>query len=190
MNKKQVAHLDLKPQNILLTGTHREPRIKVADFGFAKILKSNTPSTDASIRGSLLYMAPEIILTRSSYNETLADMWSVGVVIFESLCGRAPFASRTYDELLLKISDKKPVQIEGVISASRLCVSLISKLLERDPAHRLPFQKFYNHQFLDMEHAPTPSSLPAAVRIAPIPSLLPVVVRIALIPSFIFSETE
>ena len=144
MNKKQVAHLDLKPQNILLTGTHKEPRIKVADFGFAKILKSNTPSTDASIRGSLLYMAPEIILTRSSYNEALADMWSVGVILFECLCGRAPFASRTYDELLLKISEKKAVQVEGIVSASPACISLIKSLLQRNPEERLSFQKFYN----------------------------------------------
>ena len=78
----QVAHLDLKPQNILLTGSKQEPKIKVADFGFAKILKSSTSSADASLRGSLLYMAPEIILTPSKYDETLADMWSVGIIIF------------------------------------------------------------------------------------------------------------
>lgn len=164
MNKKKVAHMDLKPQNILLTGSRKEPKIKVADFGFAKILKSTTPSSDASLRGSLLYMAPEIILSGADYDGTLADMWSVGVIIFECLCGRAPFASRTYDELLLKIAAKTPVQVQGLVSASRMCISLIEKLLERDPQFRMCFQKFYHHPFLDMEHAPTPSSLPAAVR--------------------------
>ncbi|XP_063679203.1 serine/threonine-protein kinase ULK3-like isoform X3 [Bolinopsis microptera] len=162
MNKKKVAHMDLKPQNILLTGSKKEPKIKVADFGFAKILKTSAPSSDASLRGSLLYMAPEIILSRSEYDGTLADMWSVGVMIFECLCGRAPFASRTYDELLNKIAAKTPVQVEGAVSASKMCISLIEKLLERDPQFRLCFQKFYHHPFLDMEHAPTPSSLPAA----------------------------
>ena len=155
--------MDLKPQNILLTGSTKEPKIKVADFGFAKILKSTTPSRDASLRGSLLYMAPEIMLSPAQYDETLADMWSVGVILYECLCGRAPFASRTYDELLLKMTTKTPVQVDGVVQASRLCVSLIEKLLERDPHYRLCFQKFYHHPFLDMEHAPTPSSLPAAV---------------------------
>ena len=58
--------MDLKPQNILLSGSKKEPRIKVADFGFAKILKETSPgpNEDDSWRGSLLYMAPEIILSR------------------------------------------------------------------------------------------------------------------------------
>ena len=155
--------MDLKPQNILLTGSKKEPKIKVADFGFAKILKSTTPSSDASLRGSLLYMAPEIILSPTKYDETLADMWSVGVILFECLCGRAPFASRTYDELLVKITAKTPVQVDGIVDASKMCVSLIEKMLERNPQYRLCFQKFYHHPFLDMQHAPTPSSLPAAV---------------------------
>lgn len=164
MNKKKVAHMDLKPQNILLSGSKKEPRIKVADFGFAKILKETSPgpNEDDSWRGSLLYMAPEIILSSIPYDETLADMWSVGVILFECLCGRAPFASRTYDELLAKIKDKNPVPVEGLEGVSTLCVSLIRKLLERDPAYRLCFQKFYHHPWLDMVHAPTPSSLPAA----------------------------
>jgi len=160
MNKKKVAHMDLKPQNLLLTGSKKEPRIKVADFGFAKILKSNKPGSDASLRGSLLYMAPEIILTKS-YDETLCDMWSVGVILFECLCGRAPFASRTYDELLDKIQATEPIQVDS-LGATHLCASLISKLLERDPRTRLSFKKFYQHPFLDMSHAPSPSSLPAA----------------------------
>ena len=163
MNKKKVAHMDLKPQNILLTGSKKEPKIKVADFGFAKILKNTAPNSDASLRGSLLYMAPEIILSKEEYDGTLADMWSVGVILFECLCGRAPFASRTYDELLQKIAAKTPVQVQGVVGAGKMCVSLIEKLLERDPKFRLCFKKFYHHPFLDMEHAPTPSSLPAAV---------------------------
>ena len=54
--------------------------------------------------------APEIILTKS-YDETLCDMWSVGVILFECLCGRAPFASRTYDELLDKIQASEPIQV-------------------------------------------------------------------------------
>ncbi|KAL5260033.1 hypothetical protein ACHWQZ_G010221 [Mnemiopsis leidyi] len=162
MNKKKVAHMDLKPQNILLTGSKKEPKIKVADFGFAKILKNTAPNSDASLRGSLLYMAPEIILSKEEYDGTLADMWSVGVILYECLCGRAPFASRTYDELLQKIAAKTPVQVQGIVGAGKMCVSLIEKLLERDPKFRLCFKKFYHHPFLDMEHAPTPSSLPAA----------------------------
>jgi len=81
--------------------------------------------------------------------------------LFECLCGRAPFASRTYDELLDKIQATEPIQVDS-LQATHLCASLISKLLERDPRTRLSFKKFYQHPFLDMSHAPSPSSLPAA----------------------------
>lgn len=165
MHKKKVAHMDLKPQNILLTGARSDPKIKVADFGFARILKSTSTSSDASLRGSLLYMAPEIVLSGTNYDETLADMWSVGVILYECLVGRAPFASRTYDELIEKITDKRPIEVKDNVQASTMCVSLIQKLLERDPRFRLCFKKFYHHPFLDMQHAPTASSLPTAVSI-------------------------
>lgn len=66
MRTKNVSHMDLKPQNILLAST-TSPILKIADFGFAHYLLGETDAAH-NLRGSLLYMAPEL-LTRQQYNE-------------------------------------------------------------------------------------------------------------------------
>lgn len=77
MRSKNVSHMDLKPQNILLS-SENNPVLKLGDFGFATYLIGDTEGS--SLRGSPLYMAPEIIL-KKHYSEKL-DLWSVGVILY------------------------------------------------------------------------------------------------------------
>ncbi|XP_055010909.1 serine/threonine-protein kinase ULK3 isoform X4 [Boleophthalmus pectinirostris] len=109
LHEKNISHLDLKPQNILLSGSV----LKLADFGFAQYM---SPWDEQSVlRGSPLYMAPEMVCRRQY--DSRVDLWSVGVILYEALFGRAPFASRSYAELEDKIRSNQPIEKDLVMQA-------------------------------------------------------------------------
>ncbi|XP_034751869.1 serine/threonine-protein kinase ULK3 isoform X3 [Etheostoma cragini] len=109
LHERNISHLDLKPQNILLSGSV----LKLADFGFAQYM---SPWDEQSVlRGSPLYMAPEMVCRRQY--DSRVDLWSVGVILYEALFGRAPFASRSYAELEEKIRSNQPIEKELVLQA-------------------------------------------------------------------------
>ncbi|VDD82107.1 unnamed protein product [Mesocestoides corti] len=129
------------------------------DFGFAKSLEE--PVKLNEIRGSLLYMAPEIY--KFGIYEKSCDLWSVGVILFECLFGKAPFASSTIDELKAKLVDDSPIKIPRYPLFGKDCIELVSKLLKRDPSERIHHEQFFIHPFIDLAHAPCPRSLNKAV---------------------------
>jgi len=153
LRENNVSHMDLKPQNILLTGGSR-PRLQLADFGFAQ--KFSTDQTKTSLRGSPLYMAPEMILKRKY--DAKVDLWSTGVIMYECLFGRAPYKSSTVDELMVKIVDDAPISIPDSPKISDTCCDLLTRCLTRDPVSRIDYPEFFQHKFLDLEHMPTEES--------------------------------
>ncbi|XP_071488467.1 serine/threonine-protein kinase ULK3-like [Diadema antillarum] len=157
LHSKKITHMDLKPQNLLLSNSYN-PVLKVADFGFAQNITDEI-LTD-TLRGSPLYMAPEIVTDRK-YNAK-ADLWSVGVIMFECLFGRAPLASRSFTELAEKIRSPKPIEIPTFIATSDSCRDLLSRLLKRDVGERIDFEDFFQHPFIDLEHMPCSESLDKA----------------------------
>ena len=95
MHSKNIAHRDIKPANLLLTDPDIEQAdIKLGDFGVAKLL---TNSMMQSFIGTPLYMAPEV-LSNCSYDYK-ADIWSLGVVIYELLYGVPPFQCFKLEQL-------------------------------------------------------------------------------------------
>uniref|UniRef100_A0A673GMF6 Serine/threonine-protein kinase ULK3 n=1 Tax=Sinocyclocheilus rhinocerous TaxID=307959 RepID=A0A673GMF6_9TELE len=95
LHEKNISHLDLKPQNILLSGNV----LKLADFGFAQYM--SPWDEQQALRGSPLYMAPEMVCRR--HYDARVDLWSVGFILYKALFGRAPFASRSFAKLEEKI---------------------------------------------------------------------------------------
>ena len=160
MRSNNVAHMDLKPQNILLTAPPN-PQLKIGDFGFAKHMDLNDELH--VMRGSPLYMAPEIIC-RGKYDSRV-DIWSIGVILYECLFGRAPFASKTLKELQDKIWDSKPVEIPYGVTISDDCRDLLLRLLKRNPDDRITFDEFFQHPFVDLEHSPSDTCLSKAINI-------------------------
>eukprot|EP00794_Sanderia_malayensis_P011052 gene11052-12218_t len=160
INQKNIAHMDLKPQNLLLSSTI-DPILKVGDFGFAQHLLGKEGREN--LRGSPLYMAVEMFCSES-YDASV-DLWSVGVILHETLFGYAPFASQTYEELEMKIMSKDPLVIPNEPPVSPQCHDLLARLLQRDPNNRISFEDFFNHEFIDLEHAPTAECLDRAVGI-------------------------
>ncbi|KAA8596127.1 hypothetical protein FQN60_011418, partial [Etheostoma spectabile] len=151
LHERNISHLDLKPQNILLSGSV----LKLADFGFAQYM---SPWDEQSVlRGSPLYMAPEMVCRRQY--DSRVDLWSVGVILYEALFGRAPFASRSYAELEEKIRSNQPIELPPGARVSKDCRDLLLRLLERNPDARITFAEFFTHPFVDMEHMPSSESL-------------------------------
>ncbi|KAF6803503.1 hypothetical protein CSOJ01_10862 [Colletotrichum sojae] len=166
LREKNYVHRDVKPQNLLLlpsqmwrdghsrpilTGSQNSlipvagiaslPMLKLADFGFARVLPST--SLADTLCGSPLYMAPEIL--RYERYDAKADLWSVGTVLYEMISGRPPFRARNHVELLRKIEaaeDKVKYPKEVVVSKD--LVKLIGKLLTRNPVERMRFEDFFN----------------------------------------------
>lgn len=91
-----IIHRDLKPANIFLQGD----QIRIADFGFAICTSENKIQEKFNI-GSPLYMPPES-LTSNQYSFG-SDIWSLGIVFYELLCGKAPWNANTEAELLNRI---------------------------------------------------------------------------------------
>lgn len=158
LHKKNIVHMDLKPQNILLTsGTN--PILKVSDFGFAQCHKETVKTNE--LRGTLLYMAPEIYC-EGVYHPS-CDLWSVGVILYECIFGSAPYAfcdSRTLREKLIA---GEAIKLPTYIPISAECAALVKGLLKRNPAERMNHEDFFAHPFLDLKHAPSAKSLDKAL---------------------------
>ncbi|XP_051898539.1 serine/threonine-protein kinase ULK3 isoform X2 [Pristis pectinata] len=157
LHQRNISHLDLKPQNVLLSSRNC-PHLKLADFGFAQHM---SPWDEKHVlRGSPLYMAPEMVC-RQQYDARV-DLWSVGVILYEALFGRPPFASKSFTELESKIRSSKAVELPPGARVSPDCRDLLLRLLERDPEQRMIFEEFFTHPFVDLDHMPDAESLEKA----------------------------
>lgn len=108
-------------------------------------------------------MAPEILLKRC-YNEK-ADLWSIGVILYECLFGQAPYLSKTIQELLDKIECKKRIDIPKTAKISNECTDLLARLLQHDPDKRIGFDEYFKHEFLDLQHFPNEENFEKGRRI-------------------------
>jgi len=104
-HQRLVLHRDLKPANILLDHGGR-PR--VADFGVAQRLDASTLTAPAGLRGTLPYMAPEQIASPSDLTVAV-DVYGLGAVLYELLCGRPPIAGATMAELARNVVEQEPI---------------------------------------------------------------------------------
>ncbi|OTF75399.1 serine/threonine protein kinase-like protein, partial [Euroglyphus maynei] len=177
LRDNDVVHLDLKPQNILITGIQfvtllnglnsfkvwRQVILKIADFGFAQHL-SNDESVN-SLRGSPLYMAPEIF-KRQEYDARV-DLWSIGIILYECLFGRTPLHGMSMAEITkVYTNQRNKFHIEiPKNKLSQLCYDLLEGLLKIDPKMRISFSNFFTHPFIDLEHMPMSDSFQKAKNI-------------------------
>ncbi|KAK4470371.1 hypothetical protein MN116_005932 [Schistosoma mekongi] len=157
LKSKNIVHMDLKPQNILLTSVNH-PSLKLADFGFAQCIKEIAKRNE--IRGTLLYMAPEIF--REGVCHPSCDLWSIGIILYECLFGTSPYGHITVEELKENLLSDKPIKFPSTSDISEPCAQLLRDLLKRNPSERLNHEQFFSHPFIDLDHLPSAQSMDKA----------------------------
>ncbi|EGR29999.1 protein kinase domain protein [Ichthyophthirius multifiliis] len=145
MFRENILHRDLKPSNILL----HNGVIKVADFGFCKTLLSASDLTQTMV-GSPIYMAPEI-LKGCNYN-IKADIWSMGVVLFEMLFGYCPYEDKTIAQLINQIDNKQLVIPKHINNISVQLEELLMRMLTIDPDRRIEWNTLLNHPLFEKKN--------------------------------------
>nr|XP_040047132.1 serine/threonine kinase 17a like isoform X1 [Gasterosteus aculeatus aculeatus] len=153
LHRNNVVHLDLKPQNILLTSARPLGDIRIVDFGLSRSMDNMTEVRE--ILGTPEYVAPEIL----NYEpiSTATDMWSIGVLTYVMLTGESPFLGDGKQETFLNISqinvDYSPDTFEGI---SSLAVDFISTLLVKNPRERATADECLDHPWLNSLAHPHP----------------------------------
>jgi serine/threonine-protein kinase len=93
-HEQGVVHRDVKPSNIMVAKLGDQEVVKVADFGIAKAMSSARRTATGAMMGTLLYMSPEQLRGEKDV-DARADIYSLGVMLYEMVTGRVPFASET-----------------------------------------------------------------------------------------------
>lgn len=130
-----IVHRDLKPQNVLIDADG-QPR--VADFGLARSLTDDSELTKfGQILGTPAYMPPEQASGLGNQSGPVADVYSIGAILYRVLSGRAPFQAPTTIETLRQVIDQEAVPLRQLNSRiDRDLETICSKCLEKDPGRR------------------------------------------------------
>ncbi|HEY0058096.1 MAG TPA: bifunctional serine/threonine-protein kinase/formylglycine-generating enzyme family protein [Flavisolibacter sp.] len=142
LHKQGMAHRDLKPQNILIKIVDGEPVAKICDFGISKVLNSNDANSTA-LMGTIEFMAPEQFNPKKyGVNGRIAtnlDLWSFGILVYESVCESSLFGSRSIgisaEQVMTNILSDLP--LEKVTSLPSKYREVVNRCLVKNAAERV-----------------------------------------------------
>jgi eukaryotic-like serine/threonine-protein kinase len=141
-----IVHRDLKPSNMFVAQREGVATLKVLDFGIAKALSGGEAASDLDqslthtqdVLGSPRYMSPEQ-LRSSAQVGVESDVWSLGVVLYELLCGKPPFKGSSMAELHVAILERKPPPLgERCKDVDVALAHAVHRCLDKRPSHRFP----------------------------------------------------
>jgi serine/threonine-protein kinase len=132
------VHRDLKPENVFLCDPLGS--VKLLDFGIAKLSSpeavANPRTAAGALLGTLGYMAPEQLLDARSV-DARADLWAVGVMLYELLCGRLPYDAPSMPEMYAALASREPTPIATYLPRAPVDVlGFFRRALSRDPKNR------------------------------------------------------
>lgn len=132
-HRNGIIHRDIKPHNILISKDGRQ--VKVADFGIAKAVSSSTMTNMGSVIGSVHYISPE--QAKGKHLTSNADLYSLGIVLYEMIIGRVPFSGDSPISIALKhINEDIAFTDQDKINIPNSVRTIISKLTQKEPANR------------------------------------------------------
>jgi calcium-dependent protein kinase len=150
LHENNILHRDIKPENILISKKEQDLNtneeyfwIKIIDFGTAKIFEKG--EKEKKIVGSAYYIAPEVL--DQNYNEK-CDTWSVGVILYMFLVGRAPFDGYNNEEIINSIRTKNYDENNPkLLEHSAEVRDLINNLLNKNIEERFSAKEALNHEW-------------------------------------------
>ena len=135
---KGIVHRDLKPENIFLAQAGEDQlQPKLVDFGVAKLEVASYPvrlTQSGALLGSPLYMSPE--QARGDDVDHRADIWALGVVLYEVITGRPPFEGKNYNAVLYSIIANPATPITDLGVADEELWGILDRALQKDPDRR------------------------------------------------------
>lgn len=133
-HSNHIYHRDIKPDNVFITNSNE---VKIGDFGLAKLGSQNDASLTRAgiIMGTPTYMSPE--QARGKEADSRSDLYSVGIILYEMLCGRPPFqGASAYEVIMMQIGDTPPHPRELKPEINMHVGAIIMRAIEKDLSSR------------------------------------------------------
>lgn len=135
-HSQNIVHRDLKPHNVMLTRVGETEIVKVLDFGLAKLRSKATQGSISMSAGQVFgtphYMAPEQIIGEGV--DQRVDLYALGVILYEMLCGTRPFESTDVREILSQQATQEPPPLPETVPAPLR--ALVARLLKKQKEER------------------------------------------------------
>jgi calcium-dependent protein kinase len=161
-HKEKICHRDIKPENIVFSDASEQSDVKLIDFGLSKTFNSSKKNEMKTRVGTCFYMSPEVI--KGEYNEK-CDVWSLGVLLYVLISGRAPFNGSDDNAIIKKVTEGKfEFKWEGWKGISDDCKNLIRHMLTVDVKKRPTAEEVLQNPWISLG-APKASDIPIIIEL-------------------------